>query len=118
VHVKLNAASTKSYKIANKYFSVEVYDVKGAIEENADRSRFHIYVFVDGAADINYKGGKIEAARGDSILIPAALGKYTIEGRFKALKTYVPNIERDIIKPLLDAGYLKDEILDRIAGLK
>lgn len=118
LNVNLNTTSTKSYKIANKYFSVEVYDVNGSIEENADGSKFHIYVFVDGAGEINYTGGKIEAARGDSILIPAALGKYTIEGRFKVLKTYVPNIEKDIIKPLLGAGYSMDEILKGISGLK
>lgn len=116
--VKLNTTSTKSYKIANKYFSVEVYDVNGSIEEIADGSKFHIYVFVDGAGEINYAGGKVKVTRGDSILIPAALGKYTIEGRFKALKTYVPDIEKDIINPLLESGYSKDEILEGIAGLK
>jgi mannose-6-phosphate isomerase len=112
--VRLNATSTKSYKIANKYFSVEVY---GNIEENADGSKFHIYVFVDGAGEIHYNGGKIKVTRGDSILIPAALGKYTIEGRL-ALKTYVPDIEKDIIKPLIDSGYSNDEILEKVAGLK
>ncbi|MDF2672763.1 MAG: mannose-6-phosphate isomerase, class [Clostridiales bacterium] len=116
--VKLNSTSTKSYKIANKYFSVEEYDVNGDVEENADGSKFYIYVFVDGAAEILYNGGKIEVAKGESILVPAALGKYTIEGKFKALKTYVPDIKMDIEKPLLNSGYSKEDIFKNVAGVK
>lgn len=116
--IRLDLESTKSYRIANKYFSVELYDINGSVKEMADGSRFYIYVFVEGEAEIKYDLGKITAARGDSILIPAALGEYSIEGSYRALKTYVPNIERDVVKPLLDTGYSRKEISDNIAGLK
>lgn len=116
--VKLNSTSIKSYKIANKYFSVEEYDVNGVIEENADGGKFYIYVFVDGAAEIKYSGKVIGVARGESILIPAALGKYTLEGKFRTLKTYVPDIKMDIEKPLLNSGYSKEDIFKNVAGLK
>jgi mannose-6-phosphate isomerase len=118
LEVKLGPGSAKTYKIVNKYFSVEIYDVKDSIEEAADGSRFYIYVFVDGNGEIHYDGGKIDAAKGESILIPASLGKYTIKGNFKALKTYVPNIEEDVIRPLMKAGYSREEILENISGLK
>lgn len=118
LEIKIGSGSSKTYKIANKYFSVEIYDVKDRIEEAADGSKFYIYVFVDGSSEIHYDGGKIDAAKGESILIPASLGKYTIEGRFRALKTYVPNIEEDVIRPLIKAGYSREEILENIAGLE
>lgn len=116
--VRFDSKSSKSYKIANKYFSVEVYDVDGSIEEKADGRKFHIYVFAEGEAEINYSGGKVQAARGESILIPAALGEYSIKGSFKALKTYVPDLEVDIINPLTDAGYSREEIFEKVSGLK
>lgn len=115
--VKLGEASTKSYKIANNYFSVEEYDIKGAAVENADGSKFHIYVFVNGEGKIKYDYGEIYAKRGESVLIPAALGKYTLEGSFTALKTYVPNIKVDVMEPLLCAGYSNEVIMENISGL-
>lgn len=116
--VSLGLASKKSYKIANNYFSVEEYDINGAACENADGSKFHIYIFVDGTAEIKYNGGKIEACRGETLLIPAVLGKYTIEGNCRALKTYVPDVEKDVVKPLLDAGYSMKDIFENVAGFK
>lgn len=115
--VRLDSSSKKSFKIANKYFSVEEYDINGTVYESADGSKFHIYVFVDGTAVISYDGGKIEAGRGETLLIPAALGRYTLEGKCKVIKTYVPDIEIDIIKPLLQSGYSREDILKNIAGL-
>lgn len=116
--VKLGSDSIKSYKIANKYFSVEEYAINGVVFENADGSKFHIYVFVDGEAEIKYEGGKIEAIRGETLLIPAALGKYSIEGNCKVLKTYVPDIEKDVIKPLIDKEYTEEEIFKNVAGMQ
>lgn len=116
--VRLDSTSSKSYKIANKYFSVEEYMIDGLIQENADGSRFYIYVFVEGEAEIKYGEGKIQAEKGDTVLIPASLGKYSIEGSFRALKTYVPDIEKDILEPLIKAGYSEGEIFENVKGLK
>lgn len=118
LNVKIDSNSVKSYKIANKYFSVELYDVNGLINEKADGRKFHIYVFVDGDGEIRYSGGKIQFSMGESVLIPACLGEYALEGRFKALKTYVPDVQKDIISPLIDAGYSREEILENVSGLK
>jgi len=115
--VKIDSNSHKSYKVANKYFSLEIYDVNGAIRENADGTKFFIYVFVDGEGEIVYEGGGVEAGKGDSVLIPASMGTYSIHGRFKALKTYVPQICTDVIKPLLEAGYTEKDILESVEGL-
>lgn len=117
LEVKLDSASTKSYKIANKYFSVEEYDINGVVCENADGSRFYIYVFIEGEAKIKYDGGKIEGSRGETVLIPAVLGNYTIEGKCRFLKTYVPDIERDVINTLIRAEYSEKEIFENVAGL-
>lgn len=116
--VKVTEASVKVFKIVNKYFSVEEYIINDEVKENADGSKFFIYVFVDGTGTINYNGEKLPVSKGETVLIPAALGEYSISGNIKALKTYVPNIEKDIIRPLKDAGYTDEEIFSSVEGLR
>lgn len=116
--VRLDSTSIKSYKIANKYFSVEEYLIDGLVQENADGSRFYIYVFVEGEAEIKYNEGAIEAKKGDTVLIPATMGNYSIKGRCRVLKTYVPNLEKDIMEPLIKAGYSEGKIYEKVKGLK
>lgn len=118
LEVKAGNDSKKTYVIANKYFSVEAYDVRDTVHEAADGSCFCLYVIFEGEGRICYESGKIDVAAGESVLIPAALGKYSIEGRLKALKSYVPDIERDVMNPLKAAGYSREEIINGVCGLK
>lgn len=82
-------------------FSLELYDVQKSFEESSDEDRFFIFTDVDGEGKINYDGGSIDIKMGDSVLIPASLGKYQFEGRMKVLKSYVPDVkkcEEEILK--------------------
>jgi mannose-6-phosphate isomerase len=110
IDLQINAGAHKSFKLANKYFSLEVYWVDGAIEEHTDGSKFYIYFFLEGEAIVNYIDGKTSVNAGEAIFIPASMGKFTIKGKFKALKTYVPDIPLDIIAPLREAGHSLKEI--------
>ena len=110
IDLRINAGSHKSFKLANKYFSLEVYWVEGEIEEHTDESKFYIYLFLEGEAIVNYLNGRIFVKAGESIFMPASLGKFTMKGNFKALKMYVPDIQLDIIAPLKEAGHSLKEI--------
>ena len=48
---------------------------------------------MEGNGKIVSSGNELEIKLGDSILIPASLGKYTLEGNFTLLKSYVPDLE-------------------------
>lgn len=108
--IKTGDFATKTFLVANNYFSVEKYDVNGKVYENADGSKFYIYVVIDGECEINSKNSTERIKAGESVLVPAYTGYFTLKGRFKALKTYVPNLEKDIVKPLLDAGYSSEQV--------
>lgn len=110
LEVKLGPDSSKKYAVANKYYSIELYNIHGKVEENADGCRFHIYVFINGEGKINYPSGSIRVKCGESVLIPASMGNYSLEGDMEAIKSYVPDVEADIIKPLKDAGYSMENI--------
>ena len=42
---------------------------------------------------IDYDGGREFIRCGESMLIPAALGEYVLQGTLKLLKVYVPNMD-------------------------
>ena len=116
IDLRLNAGSHKSFKLANRYFSLEIYWVTGEIEEETDGSKFYIYLFLEGEAKVNFLEDQISVKAGESIFIPASLGKFTISGSFKALKMYVPDIQSDIIAPLTVAGHSLKEIYAKVCS--
>lgn len=118
ITVKIGQSSTKTYKVVNKYFSVELYNVNEKVNEIADGSRFYMYLCIEGEGEIEYSGGTVKLQLGESVLIPAEMGEYTLKGDFKALKSYVPDIEENIMKPLKDKGYSEEKIYESIIGLK
>lgn len=72
------------------YFTLEKYIVTKAVEEESDNDKFFIFTCVDGEGEIiSGDGFKESIYKGDSLLIPATLGKYTIKGNVTLLKSYV-----------------------------
>ncbi|MGI6668364.1 MAG: type I phosphomannose isomerase catalytic subunit [Acetivibrionales bacterium] len=120
IELSLGAGCSKKTVVANQYFCTEIYDINinGEIHEIADGSRFYIYVLISGSGTIAWNGGKTGVKTGDSVLVPAALGEYSLSGNFTALKTYVPNLFIDVVQPLLDSGKTPGEIASEIGGLE
>lgn len=84
----------KTYLCLCKEFSLEKYHIKSQAEEESDRERFYIFTVVNGEGEIKYNEGSEKLKKGDSILIPAALGKYTLCGSMTLLKSYVPDVDK------------------------
>lgn len=89
-----NKGFDKTYLCLCKDFCVELYDLRTEAEEASNEERFFVFTVVDGSGEIAYEGGLEKLKKGDSILIPAALGKYTLRGTMKVLKSYVPDVEK------------------------
>lgn len=76
-------------------FAWERLDIESEYRTCSDPARFNAYTCVEGSGIIYYGGGQKEYIRyGESILIPAHLGEYTLKGRLKLLNAYVPDIEQ------------------------
>lgn len=114
IDLQINSGAYKTFILANIYFSLESYNVIGEIEENTDGSKFYIYLFIEGEASVDSLNNTISVKAGESILIPAAMGKFTIKGSFKALKMYVPDLQSDVIFPLTEAGHSLKEIYENV----
>lgn len=84
----------KTYLCLCKDFSLEMYNIKSEAAEESDRERFYIFTVVNGEGEIKYNKGTEKLRKGDSILIPAVLGKYTLSGQMTLLKSYVPDVDK------------------------
>jgi len=119
------------YLIACEKFAVELCEIFDEYELDCDGSKFYILSFIEGngqifygnESDINLNTKTLDIKKGETILLPALLGKTTIktdsklrddklrDDKLKFLKFYVPNITNDIIKPLTDKGFTKQGII-------
>ena len=103
--------------VANKYFCVELFKISGRIEQDTENRMFHVYLCTEGDGMILYGNEKTALSRGETVLIPACIGRYCIEGELTLLKAYVPDMDTDIYRRLTDMGYRKQEIENKIAGV-
>jgi mannose-6-phosphate isomerase len=83
-----------NHKIKNKYFAVEIIDIdEGVYADNADGTHFIIYTAIKGNGSIIYNDNKLPLSMGETVLIPADMGKFKIEGNIKLIKSYVPDLK-------------------------
>lgn len=93
--IKLNCEGyEKTHLCLGKDFSLELYDVCSEFTEKSDEERFYIFTCVDGDGEILYDGGTEKIKFGESVLIPASLGQYTVKGKVKLVKSYVPDVDK------------------------
>ena len=68
-----------------EYFTTYVLDIDSKAELNADDNSFNSVLILEGEGNI----GGIPFKKGDSVFITAGSGKYTINGKCKAILTKV-----------------------------
>lgn len=114
IRIKIGNKSYKTILAANKYFSSELLEFNDIIKMKSDPEKFFIYTLIDGLLTLSYQSSSITLKKGTTVLIPAQLGEYTLLGKFKAIKAYVPNLEEDIFKPLISIGFDRNYISECI----
>lgn len=72
----------------NEYFGIQKFDITTEWTDESDKERFFILTCVEGNGTIEGEGFSEEIKMGDSFLIPATLGKYTVKGNITVLKSY------------------------------
>lgn len=80
----------KKELIANCYFEVDLLELDGELHETTRGERFFSYTFLEGDGRIVYQGGSLPFKTAETILIPAVLQNYTIEGKAKFIKVGIP----------------------------
>ena len=76
--------------VRNGYFAMDILDIHGTLNDRTDGSRFYIVFVAQGVVCISYDGGTRCVTAGETVLLPAALGNYSMTGACRLLKMYVP----------------------------
>lgn len=78
------------YRVCDsEFFKVDKINVKQEYKDRTNKKSFYAVNVIDGMGTIEYKDNICNLKRGDSIIIPATLGEYTIKGKMELLKSYV-----------------------------
>ncbi len=101
--------------VASPYFITELLEVEQDYVNDTKADRFYILMALEGSAKIDYADGELEIKRGETVLLPAALGEYKIIGDCELLQTYI-QAQEELRKELENHGYSQGQI-NRIKGL-
>ncbi len=97
---------------ASKHFALERWTLNETRTESAHQGRCLTISNVGDTVRIDHAGGREVLDRGESCVIPAALSEYSIvpERVGDLVVCYVPDLGRDVVQPLRDAGHADDAI--------
>jgi len=70
-----------------KEFQVSELTTAGEFQKEADIASFEVLMNLYGSGGIRYSGGQVDLQPGDTVLIPASLGWYSLNGSMKMLLT-------------------------------
>lgn len=113
----MGMSSIRTIAVANQYFCIETFVIEEDLKQHADGETFLIYIFTKGEGKLLYGENSIDVKMGDTILVPASMGEFSISGEMNFIKSYIPNIEKDIFEYLCGLGYSRDQISQSIDGL-
>ncbi|WP_102128114.1 type I phosphomannose isomerase catalytic subunit [Deinococcus planocerae] len=72
------------------YFILERLAGGEAVEGDTRGESFHAVTVISGEARLRWEGGEVTLGALDSVVVPAALGTYRLEGDFTALRSRLP----------------------------
>lgn len=95
---------------ACSYFALEHWNVRTGYDLTTDPGSLEIFTVIRGQGQLTWSGGDIALMRGESVVLPATLGNYTLsnsdeQAEWQLLRAYVPDLVKDLFEPLYDMGY-------------
>jgi mannose-6-phosphate isomerase len=110
-------ANTRTFILACNYFALERLDLMAPTMLNCDGSRFYVLSLIQGQCTVVHGETHEVLKPGQTALLPASLGMVTLVPTKPSalLKTYVPDLMANIVKPLRLAG-APDEAIGRLGG--
>lgn len=85
--VKEGKGNYKTPLVKCGYFNTEKHKIKEKTGFVSTKKSFDIIIITEGRARMFYDGGSLAVKAGDCVLVPAYMGKYTVEGNCEFLKS-------------------------------
>ena len=100
---------------ACRHFAAELIEIENAFTRPLSGGTFHLVLAKTGALEVHGGDTAYTLAPGEVVLLPGCLEAYTVAGPATYLDYYVPDLERDVVEPLLAAGHSPEAIV-RLGG--
>jgi mannose-6-phosphate isomerase len=102
----LRVTDDRDVLVACRHFALERVRVNGRFDLPSFPAAFRVLTVLDG--DMTVAG--VQVRRGATAVLPADLPEQTLAGRGSFLLGYIPDLEHDVRRPLLEAGHSIDAI--------
>jgi mannose-6-phosphate isomerase len=102
-----------SYLVACKHFLLQTYTCFEAPIMLPDRGSFTVLTCMNGNFSLRNKDSDVSVNHGESVLIPAVCQELCLEASSydtSIIASFIPDINKDIIMPLKQAGYSGEDI--------
>lgn len=112
----LEPGQSRTLLVACRHFALELLALVEEYPRATTPESLEILTVVEGKAGLTWAGGELTLASGDSAVLPASLGHFNlfpIASPCRTLRTYVPDLERDIAAPLRARG-VSDRQMTRV----
>jgi mannose-6-phosphate isomerase len=71
------------------YFTTNFIPLDGQVEVSKSGETFTVYMCIEGSFEIEYDGNKLTYKKGDTVLVPAALNEFILNGKASILEIYI-----------------------------
>ena len=71
-------------------FIIDKIEIDKSYNAKSEIERFHVYMCISGKGKVSYGNNEESISIGETFMIPATLGPYSIEGELELLKIYMP----------------------------
>lgn len=88
--IRMDSGFTVSTLVSCNCFEVEKYSGEGKMDQASDDSKFFIYMITEGGCQVSCNRDSLSVTKGETVMIPASGAQFSLQGRFEALKVYVP----------------------------
>jgi mannose-6-phosphate isomerase len=113
IPLQLDGNGSRTLLVACNHFALEQWNVDTAQCCATQPDSMEIVTVIEGTGTLAWEGGQQPVSHGDSLVLPAALGEWSLQpgnAPMRVLRGYVPNLARDILGPLRRRGYNEAQI--------
>ncbi len=111
-------SKARSLLVACSLFALEGWTLSDAVAQQTNSGTFEIWTVIEGEGRLAWANEELPLRRGASVVLPAALGRYTIAPsapELRLLRAYVPDLEQDLADPLRRQGVDEERLAQTIA---
>jgi mannose-6-phosphate isomerase len=103
---------SRTLLVACRHFAMERWQLHQTIAGSTRPTSLEILTLTAGSGDLEWDDGALALKTGESVVLPASLGRYQLTPRrdLTLLRCYVPDLEPDVQGPLRQRGYSQAQI--------